>query len=166
MKGTIARAGRGLSWVLPAALLVVAGSGCSQSKVQVQGVIKLDGKPVEQAQVQFFPIGGHGQQATGYTDSNGVFQLQTRITGDGVWPGEYKVLVDGKYEAGPAVSAPIDQSDPKRAASQMYMADAKARAKPKKNVVPPVYGNQGTTPLRWKVPEDNNKTLELSSTAK
>jgi hypothetical protein len=48
----------------------------------------------------------------------------------------------------------------------MYAADAKARAKPREYLVPAIYRDAEKTPLRWKIPDDNNKTLELKSAAK
>jgi hypothetical protein len=114
--------------------------------------------------VEFEPIGGHGQPARGITDSDGSFYVDTHAPDDGAWPGEYKVLIQ-KYEVDPAMLQRADPSDP-RANEKMYMAAAKAMAKPKKYLVPAIYRDPEKTPLRWKVPDDNNKTLALTSTGK
>ncbi len=155
---------RTVCWIVLAGILVVAGPGCGNRLVQVQGVVKLDSKPVPAAMVEFLPLGGHGQPANGVTDSNGTFHLDTQSPGDGAWPGEYKVVVR-KYEVDPAMQQKIDPSDPK-AQEKMYATAAKVMAKPKKHLIPDVYRSPETTPLRWKVPDDNNKTLELASTGK
>jgi hypothetical protein len=146
-----------------AGLAILAGSGCGGRLTKVRGVVTLDGKPLERAMVQFLPIGGHGQQAHGITESDGSFQLETIGPDDGAWPGDYKVVIS-KYEMDASMKQ-IDPADPK-ANEKMYMAAAKANAKPKKYLVPEHYRNAEKTPLRWKVPDDNNKTLELTSTGK
>ncbi len=88
--------------------------------------------------------------------------MDTHAPDDGAWPGEYKVLVQ-KYEVDPAMLQRADPSDPK-ANEKMYAAAAKVMAKPKKWLVPAIYRDIEKTPLRWKIPDDNNKTLELTST--
>jgi len=61
----------------------------------VEGIVLLDGEPVESAVVQFVPSEGGGELATGLTDANGKFDL-TSIYGNrgrGALQGQYKVLV-------------------------------------------------------------------------
>lgn len=164
MKPIEERPGRSLSWIVLAAIVVVAGSGCGGRLTKVRGVVTLDGKPLDRAGVAFEPIGGHGQPARGITDSDGSFHVDTHVPDDGAWPGEYKVVIS-KYEIDPAMLQRVDPADPK-ANEKMYKADAKARAKPRKHLVPAIYRDAEKTPLRWKIPDDNNKTLELTSTAK
>ena len=114
--------------------------------------------------VQFLPIGGHGQPANGVTDNGGTFHLDTHGPDDGAWPGEYKVVVT-KSEIDPAMQARIDPADA-RATEKMYAAAAKAMKNPPNHLIPEVYRNSETTPLRWKVPDDNTKILELTSARK
>ena len=147
-----------------AALLIVAGSGCGNQLTKVRGKVTLDGKPLEAAGVQFVPIGGKGMPAMGITESDGAFHVDTHAPDDGAWPGEYKVTVS-KYQVDPVMQQTINPSDPK-STEKMYAAAGKVTGKPKKYLVPKVYLREETTPLRWKVPDDNGKTLELSSSAK
>ncbi len=154
--------GRSLFWMVLAGMVVAAGSGCGNRLTQVRGKVMLDGKPLDRAMVQFEPIGGHGQPARGITETDGSFHMDTHAPDDGAWPGEYKVLVQ-KYEVDPAMLQRADPSDPK-ANEKMYAAAAKVMAKPKKWLVPAIYRDIEKTPLRWKIPDDNNKTLELTST--
>ena len=163
MKPTLAKPGPGLSWIV-LAVVVLAGSGCGGRLNKVRGVVTLDGKPLDRAGVAFEPIGGHGQPARGITESDGSFHVDTHEPDDGARPGEYKVVIS-KYEVDPAMFQRGDPSDP-RAMEKMYAADAKARAKPRRHLVPAIYRDPEKTPLRWKVPDDNNKTLELTSTGK
>ncbi len=163
MEPTVGRLGQSLAWIVLAGI-VVAGSGCGSGLTKVRGVVTLDGKPLDRAMVEFEPIGGHGQPARGVTESDGSFHVDTHAPDDGAWPGEYKVVIQ-KYEVDPAMLQRVDPSDPK-ANEKMYMAAAKANKKERKYLVPAVYREAEKTPLRWKVPDDNNKTLELTSTGK
>ncbi len=152
-----------LCWILPAAMVVLATPGCGSGPLaKVRGFVTLDGKPLGGAGVEFEPIGGHGQPARGITDSQGSFHMDTHVPDDGAWPGVYRVLIS-KHEVDPAMFQKYDPSDP-TALQKMYAADAKARAKPRKHLVPAIYRDAEKTPLRWTVPDDNNKTLELKST--
>ncbi len=165
MKQTKAKPAWNVSWIVLAAIVVMVGSGCGRSRLtKVRGFVTLDGKPFDGAGVEFEPIGGHGQPARGITGSDGSFHVDTHVPDDGAWPGEYKVIIS-KHEVDPAMFQQYDPSDP-TAIQKMYAADAKARTKPRKHLVPAIYRDAEKTPLRWKVPDDNNKTLELTSTAK
>src|SRR5262245_27878190 len=83
------------SWFAPlAAALVLGGAGCGGGGlVTVKGTVTLDGQPVPHAAVTFIPKEGKGQQASGVTDASGAFRLETSKPGDGVMPGEYRVIV-------------------------------------------------------------------------
>lgn len=152
-------------FVVLAGLMIAAGAGCSNQLTKVRGKVTFDGKPLDAAGVQLVPIGGRGMPAMGITESDGSFHVDTHAPDDGAWPGEYKVVVT-KYEVDPAMQQQkIDPSDPKSTA-RAYAAAAKATSKPRKYLVPKVYRQEDTTPLRWKVPDDNGKTLELTSAAK
>lgn len=82
---------------LKQALISLAGclliTGCGSSTMTpVHGVVTLDDVPVEGAAVMFMPKEG-GRPATGTTDMQGKFELQTETPGDGVLPGEHTVTV-------------------------------------------------------------------------
>ena len=78
-------------------LLVVAGApmaGCGQKGselVAVSGQVTMDGEPVGEGQIQFFP--DSGRPASGELGPDGRYQLTTYEAGDGVLPGAYKVTV-------------------------------------------------------------------------
>jgi hypothetical protein len=153
------------AWLLFGGGLLLTASGCGGGLTKVRGVVTLDGKPLDRAGVQFVPIGGKGQPANGITESDGSFHVDTHEPDDGAQPGEYKVVIS-KYEIDPVMQQQqIDPSDPKSTA-RAYAAAAKVTGKPKKYLVPAIYLREDTTPLRWKVPDDNNKTLELKSAGK
>ena len=82
--------------------LAIAIAGCSQQATlttePVEGVVTLDGQPVEGAIVTFQPVTeGQGTSAGGRTDASGKYTL-TVTTGDGgagagTTPGEYMIGV-------------------------------------------------------------------------
>lgn len=86
-----------------AVALAAALSGCSAELPKtalVQGkVVFGKGKPLKNATIQFIPVAETASHiASGTTDSDGVFQLQTyfesrRVRQDGAVPGKYKVVV-------------------------------------------------------------------------
>ncbi len=83
------------------ALAALFAGGCS-NLVPVQGEVKLDGQPLQAAQVMFVPK--TGRPATGKTDAQGRFRLTTNTANDGVAPGDYIVTVTAnkvEYETKP-----------------------------------------------------------------
>lgn len=80
--------------IISASLLLL--SGCSSKKlpetISVEGVVKLEGAPVEGARVMFVPKGS-GRPAEGQTDKAGRFELSTFAPRDGALPGEHTVTV-------------------------------------------------------------------------
>jgi len=81
------------SWV---AILLIAGVvGCGKSGPEtapVSGKVTVDGKVVAGAAVMFLPIAG-GRPATGVTDAEGVFRLETFKDFDGAVLGDHTVTV-------------------------------------------------------------------------
>ncbi|MEX2173854.1 MAG: hypothetical protein WD872_05790 [Pirellulaceae bacterium] len=60
----------------------------------VHGKVTYNGKPVSQAQLVFHPkFTGPNWLPVGVTDSAGAFAASTKVPGDGMLPGRYKVTV-------------------------------------------------------------------------
>ncbi len=100
-------------WAVPLVLCLVGtagcGSGIDRPRVEfVEGVVTLDGKPLEAATVGLTPVSG-GLPAYGNTDAAGVFRLTSSrggLPGAGAVAGDYRVSVRKvKEELGPAESA-------------------------------------------------------------
>jgi|SRR5439155_306233 len=96
---------------------LVAVLGCSSAgsnlpkTVPAAGVVTLDGKPVDGAQVVLVPAGEGTTGATGVTNSSGHFELRAYPEKPGAIPGEYKgevkktieVKLKGSVDGGDAV---------------------------------------------------------------
>lgn len=84
--------------VLVCCLLVVV-LGCQQEGrlsglVPAVGVVKFKGEPVSNATVMFAPKVEGNRSASATTDASGRFSMMTLNPGDGVYPGEYVVLIE------------------------------------------------------------------------
>jgi hypothetical protein len=149
-----------LGWRTLAAVLLLAGLGCGGSKklVPVNGVLTLDGRPVENANVTFLPE-GEGQSAFGTTGKDGSFQLTTQKPNDGAMPGSYKVIVvygeayEGGESSGGMQAAFAGQDKARKAAAKI----------PPKYVIPAKYAQPGQTDLKFTIPAPGKIEINLKS---
>jgi hypothetical protein len=130
------------------ALLLVLGivAGCSQndSLATVEGIVRLDGRPLTTGTVRFVPAAGRA--ATGQIQSDGTFQLGTYADSDGAVIGIHKVAIIA-YEAAGGVKP-------------AYEAGAQAN----KPLVPQRYMAVGTSGLTFEVkPVENRAEFDLQS---
>ncbi|MDR1480976.1 MAG: carboxypeptidase-like regulatory domain-containing protein [Planctomycetaceae bacterium] len=99
-------------------LILILGCGNAASG-RVSGVVKLDGKPLPDAAINFYPS-ETGTPAVGMTDANGRFELAVSHSMKGVFAGKYKVTISTVraeqevYDAGntkiiPAVPEYVDE---------------------------------------------------------
>jgi hypothetical protein len=151
----------------------LASAGCGGNTLKVKGKVTLDGAPVEGATISFVPAGGgEAHPATGFTDSDGYFTLSSTKEGDGAWPGEYKVVIskkEGNDNARPGKQAspddpPTPQSKmPDQAKAGMRGMGGNKYGGPKKDLLPKIYGDPATTPLRQTVPASGSIEFDLKS---
>ena len=149
-------------------LLVIAlcSFGCGQSGTPieyVEGVVKLDGTPLEGATVFFSPKGASGVGAAGRTQSDGSFTLNAQGSkpGAGTTAGDYNVTIS-KVEMPKFVG--ISTDDPRYGTPEQERLQQEAdNAKPK-IIVPEKYNNVETSPFTAKVQSGSNKfTFDISS---
>jgi hypothetical protein len=147
-------------------LLILTGCG-GPKPVKVEGIVTLDGQPVENAAVVFQPGEGDRRAATGTTGGDGVFHLTTFSPDDGALPGDYKVLVtrsrpviDVLSEKGVNVGPDHSMGDAFKAAAQLQ----KMKKPPiDRYALPADYGNLQKTPLKITVPVSGRARIELRS---
>ena len=135
--------------------------GCGRSKGPavefVEGMVLLDGQPIEGADVGFSPVAG-GIAAYGRTDSAGKFRLTTGQGGKrlgGAPVGEYAVTVikwrNRLEDLGPQ-PGPSDG-----AAAGKWQADAeRLNSLPPDYIVPKAYGDKATSGLKATVKKGRN----------
>ena len=140
----------------------------------VEGVITLDGKPLDEATVQFSPLTldfsitpalGEPELANGLTDSSGKYTLSS-INGDvgkGAIAGEYRVLVSKvkvttvDLDANGLPTGPV-----KRDAAGYPILTSQ------EDLIPAVYGDRQSSPLTYTVKPGKNLKVnfDLKSDAK
>ena len=132
------------------AVVLIALAGCggkSVETVKVQGTVTYKGQPVKQGDIAFQPVeigeGRPRRAAVGKIDPQGTYSLSTFAPGDGVIPGEYKVVI-------------ISREKPK----SYEITEAEAAAL--KSYVPLVYGETAKTPLKESIASDAAEPLQLN----
>ena len=152
-------------------LLIIAlcsfGCGQSESSVEyVEGVITLDGNPLEGATVFFSPQGTDGTGASGLTQSDGSFTLNSQGAkpGAGTAIGNYSVMVS-KVEMPEFPN--IDEDDPRYGTPEHDRLNQEASTAKPKVIVPEKYNNSETSPFTAKVESGSNTfTFDISSEGK
>ena len=75
-------------------LLLLWISGCGSSEfAAVRGTVTLDGEPLPEAFVEFYPTGTTGSICFGKTDDSGEYKMEFSADQSGVIPGEYLVRI-------------------------------------------------------------------------
>jgi hypothetical protein len=144
--------------------LVLGVSGCGAKPVKVAGTVTFDGTPLPNAIVKFIPTGKGGHEATGLTNADGSFQLETFASRDGALPGDYKVTV--QYQE-PLMQTNVPAPQPGKSMKAMWDASQKAmkeqQKKAPKYVIPEKYSHPVDTTLKQRVPPEGPLRFELRS---
>jgi hypothetical protein len=149
-------------------LLSGAGCGGRNTPVPVSGVVTLDGKPLEGANVYFYAVGDakDGRPAYGVTDANGRFDLSTLGDRDGALPRQYKVVIHKYVPTIPNLKIP-DFPDTVDGKSQrddfMYRNFMEKGIQPFKNALPVKFSDSNATPLTCNVTGKMHVPLELTT---
>jgi hypothetical protein len=146
-------------WKIKVAMLgfgMAAVWGCSRGPAvqYVEGVVTLDGNPVEGAIVTFTPS-GPGLGAAGTTDASGIYRLNalTGRAGAGTLAGDYLVAVR-KWEYQDPGPAP-DPGDQKAYAAWQERSMKAARREPT-YITTKAYGDATTSGLKATVKKGRN----------
>lgn len=137
---------------------LVVGCGQRGPRVEyVEGVVVMDGQPVQGATVGFSPVdAAAGLPANGVTDATGTFQLTAARGGGrsaGTAVGEYVVTISKSRARMPSGPMPAD-GDPRQ---QRWMAEmARLAALPPIHELPEIYAEAATSPLRVSVKRGSN----------
>ena len=133
-------------------MLVLSGCGQRGLKglVPAEGMVTLNGEPVEGASISFAPQSGvpDARSAAAMTDKNGKFVATIFNYGDGMQPGEYQVFVTKTTGTG-GESSPEDKN--RRGTDDRRVV----------NHLPPKYNEKTTSGLTVSIPPAGNKNIEL-----
>jgi hypothetical protein len=152
-------------WYLNVTLAVcISAIGCGgEGPVKIKAKVTLDGKPLQGATILLQRSDGHRKRgAVGESDADGMVRFTTFQRGDGVLPGEYKVVVN-KTDTSQAQSpdefdgaALDDPQVQKRIRESGYGSPSYQRGS---NILPRTYSNPTTTPLLCRVPPDDEPVI-------
>jgi hypothetical protein len=146
------------SALLLASALILPGCSRGPNVVEVEGVLKLRGKPLPGIMVCFVPdaaAGTLGPRSTGWTDAQGHYRLtcdEPRKPGAVVGQHCVTVLDPEAIEEGPLMSGTLGKADP---------AQPKGK-KPKRLQFDVKYLMPGQTPLRVEVQAPGPQTIDLN----
>ena len=131
------------AWRSVALSVVLTAAGCGRPATVITGVVSLDGRPLQDAGLEFFPVSGKGRVSFARTDAEGRYRAT-------VSPSPQKVIVtalkvDGKQRN------PFDPDGP--------LIDRFVDA------LPPAYSHQEQTPLVAEPAEGQTKTIDLAITS-
>lgn len=127
-------------------LTFVICMGCGSSSpdtFEVEGVVRLDGKPLTSGVITFTPA--EGRSATGFIQSDGTFTLKTFHDGDGALPGKHTVTVT-PGGSGPTAKPNFDSDRPALATN---------------SPIPAKYGIPGVSGLEFEVKTDEANHVEF-----
>jgi hypothetical protein len=150
-------------------LLVATAIGCGPGGPAVQsveGIVTLDGQPVDGAAVFFSPApGSTGLPAAGQTGPDGRFRLtsvKAKTGGGGAVAGDYLVTVTKIHNDAPPL--PTSTDDPNYG---KFPPAPGPNEKPKiKYLVPQEYGDSKTSGLKATVATGGSKDLKFELSAK
>jgi len=127
--------------------------GCGTGLQKAGGVVKVDGKPLDQGTVTFYPV-QLGRPSTAEIQPDGTFELSYLKPGDGLPPGEYKVaIVSDVWKVNDRAKA-IEDAQFKKMGIKDEMSMAAGELI---HIIPIVYNIIDTTPLKQTVSSESRK---------
>jgi len=136
------------------AALTIGLSACSHQQksevplVPVTGEVIMEGKPLEEATVEYIPAGSTpGQGGSGLTDAKGFFEISSPFGEPGLTGGDYTVIVS-KFVLPPGAVINPDRLGP---------AD-----NPGRELVAPQYSSRAMPTLKAKVPTSGKAHHKLT----
>jgi hypothetical protein len=137
--------------------LLVPGCGSGEDKwvkerpktVPAKGVLTLDGKPLDAAQVVLVGAGEGASGGSGLSDAEGKFELSTFPPAKGIVPGSYRVMI---------VKSNVPETQD--TSEEVYTPPATATI-----LVPVKYTTPDTSNLTIDVPESGKEDIKLELTS-
>ena len=136
-------------------VLPLVFSGCGSPMQKAGGKVMVDGKPVKDGAVTFYPVGG-GRPSSASILPDGTFTLSYEKLNDGLPPGEYKVTIVADIWNESAEAKRQAEAMKAEAAKQGAIEDSSITTGGQLiHVVPAQYNTIETTPLTEKVAQSD-----------
>lgn len=135
------------------AVMLACQSGCGPKLHKARGIVKVDGKPIDQGTVGFYPV-VPGRPSMAEIQPDGTFELSYLKPGDGLPPGEYKVtIVSDVWKENTAAKAREDALEKKMGVQdEMSMVAGELI-----HIVPIEYNTLDRTPLKQTVSDSSTE---------
>ena len=146
--------------------------GCDSGFTKVTGIVTLDGKPIEGADLYFAMETNPSIYAIGKTDQNGKYSVSTFRGGDraitGAIPGEYLVTIVKKEEDGPPEKDVSEMTIEEQTNYRMSRAASNGKMRDKKFIyhLPKKYELASTSELKADVPPSGSVVCDFPLTSK
>ncbi len=125
--------------------LLLVSTGCGTRLQSAGGKVLVNGVPVTEGTVMFYPI-AKGRPATARIMEDGSFILSFEKPGDGLPPGDYKVVIVADVFR-PGVKSRQQEFDEANMRRQGITDTSSLTGGTLVHVVPPEYNDISTTPL-------------------
>jgi hypothetical protein len=130
--------------------------GCNKSVgltglVSASGELRLNGEPVDNATILFYPV-GQTRAASAVTDKNGNFNVMTLNPNDGIYPGDYIITVTKIEQHGEIIEDSRDEKKPPIDTREIIY------------FLPSKYSELDTTDLKITIPKNGNNNIALNLT--
>ncbi|GIX04409.1 MAG: hypothetical protein KatS3mg114_0278 [Planctomycetaceae bacterium] len=129
--------------------------------VPAQGVVTLDGKPVDGASIVFVPADGGKYTANGLSRSDGSFALRAFPSKQGVVPGSYKIGVSKTVEQQMTLPQNFQAGEDAEHAQKIVETNTTTWV----NALPQKYASPETSGLMATIPPEGIKDLKLELTS-
>jgi hypothetical protein len=113
--------------VLCLSVLSGCGLGDELGLASVKGTVKLDGEPLSDARVIFYPVDG-GRLSSATTDLDGNYELVYVDNQTGALPGKHKVYISTFVEADSDSDDPLTKTGQRESIPAKYNAQTKLSA--------------------------------------
>ncbi|MEL7499375.1 MAG: carboxypeptidase-like regulatory domain-containing protein [Planctomycetota bacterium] len=97
------------SWLVLMALIAMVSAGCSSDVGSVSGKVTINGEPIDNATVMFYP--DQGRASVGHTDSAGRYTLNYTQGRKGAVIGSHKVTISTEVFAEEDRNVDYDEAD-------------------------------------------------------
>jgi len=134
--------------------VLITLTGCDDGLTRMGGKVMVDGNAVDHGVISFYPVAG-GRPAEAFIKDDGSFTLSSYSQGDGLPHGEYIVCITCTNEGANAKTASEDDAE--------IETFVPGRVK---YLVPRVYGDPKTTPLRKTIDDQTGSEIDFDLSSK
>ncbi len=134
----------------------LSGCGPKELPATVEGTLRMEGQPLDRCLITFLPEPGQNDEmatASGMTDAEGRYRLQSEDQRDGAATGNYRVTIQDM-----AVSTGVRRRD--HGTADLQREEGSSPPKVRRSRIPKAYSSASTTPWRKEI-EPGHQVVDL-----